>query len=418
VKISKTIFQKYFLALLIFFGVVFFSATFLLSKFVNYQSLSNGQQQLFIFTFISIFVVAILFITTIYIFNKKLYQSIATSEKVIHRYDALSNATNDAIWDYDVQTHQVFYNDRLSSIFGYSADELKNNTEWWENNIHPEDKERVVRKMNNLLELNKITWEDEYRFKCKDDTYKIVFDRSYIVRDINGKALRLIGAMKDVTKMRTLESILINKQLEHKNILGKNIIKENEEERKRLKDALHEDVSQILVSAKYYISMLRSEQQQEKITTSLSYLDEVLKKINNISNQLFSSTFDLFGLKDALNDLLSVYQNDANISFDFEIENFDESKVDKPLSLLIFRTIEEKISRIIHYAKSKHIDIVLRNDKREINLAITFQSDETDIVSKLHDANSNFLAKIEIYNGTFKLIPFENNNYTISVVFK
>jgi two-component system, NarL family, sensor histidine kinase UhpB len=418
VKISKTIFQKYFLALLIFFGVVFFSATFLLSKFVNYQSLSNGQQQLFIFTFISIFVLAILFITTIYIFNKKLYQSIATSEKVIHRYDALSNATNDAIWDYDVQTHQVFYNDRLSSIFGYSADELKNNTEWWENNIHPEDKERVVRKMNNLLELNKITWEDEYRFKCKDDTYKIVFDRSYIVRDINGKALRLIGAMKDVTKMRTLESILINKQLEHKNILGKNIIKENEEERKHLKDALHEDVSQILVSAKYYISMLRSEQQQEKITTSLSYLDEVLKKINNISNQLFSSTFDLFGLKDALNDLLSVYQNDANISFDFEIENFDESKVDKPLSLLIFRTIEEKISRIIHYAKSKHIDIVLRNDKREINLAITFQSDEADIASKLHDANSNFLAKIEIYNGTFKLIPFENNNYTISVVFK
>ncbi len=416
-KPNNIIFKKYFILICIAMVIISLFALYFSTTFFNSTIQTKFKSNFYIFSSLFIILITLFFIQVLYVFYKKLLTNLHQASETIHRYDALSNATNDAIWDVDLKTNAVFYNERVSNIFGYDKVDLANNTEWWETHIHPEDKERVLAKMNSLLELNRNSWEDEYRFQCKDGDFKNVFDRSYIVRDSEGKPMRLIGAMKDVTKMRAMEKLLLEKQLQHKNILGKNLITENENERKKVKDLLHEDVSQILVSVKYFLSMLKTEQKQENVNTSIFYLDEVIQKINSISNRLFSSTFDLFGLKDGINDLRLAYEKDMEHSLTLDLDTFEETNTDKNLSLQIYRIIEDRLPQIINQIKGRNVSILLSNRNEIVKLVISFMSDEDNVVKRLTDNTTNLYGKIELHSGQIKIITKNENTYAIEVIF-
>jgi two-component system, NarL family, sensor histidine kinase UhpB len=381
------------------------------------DNINDGHKQ---FLLQSVFFMAssiVLILIANYFYSKSLQKSFSNAKATIDRYEALSNATNDAIWDYDMQTEKIFYNERLVSIFGYSRDELIDNTNWWENNIHEVDKVRVLKRMNHLLERNKTSWEDEYLFRCRNGEYKIVYDRSYIIRDSNGKPIRLIGAMKDVTRLRSLEKELINKQLKEKNKLGKTIIVAHEKERKKVKDQLHEDVNQLLASIKMFISRNKAELENENIKMSLGYLDDVMMKINNISNGLLSSTFDLFGLVDGVNELLDKYENSTDIRLHFDSENFNEEKVDENLALHLFRIIENRLCIITESFSTDKIDITITNNVNKATLNIHFKSYSESIEAILNNDTANEInSKLEMYEGTMKLISSDDYNYTIIVI--
>jgi two-component system, NarL family, sensor histidine kinase UhpB len=394
-------------------NVLFYYST----SFFNLNSVYNYKNQ-FLLQSVFFGISSIVFILVInYFYSKNLKKSFKNVTATIDRYEALGNATNDAIWDYDMKTGKVFYNERLVSIFGYSKEELKDNTNWWENNIHEVDKDRVLKRMNNLLERNKTSWEDEYLFRCKNGEYKIVYDRSYIIRNKAGKPIRLIGAMKDVTRLRSLEKELISKQLKEKNKIGKTIIVAHEKERKKVKDQLHEDVNQLLASIKIFITRNKAELESENIKMSLGYLDDVMMKINNISNGLLSSTFDLFGLVDGVNELLDKYENSTDIHLDFDSENFNEEKADKNLSLHLFRIIEDRLAIIAENFSTDKIDITISNNKNRGELSITFKSYSENIEAILNnDSAIEINSKLEMYEGKMKLISIDDCNFTILVV--
>lgn len=392
-------------------NVLFYYST----SFFKINDIHNYQLQFLVQSVFFIIISIIFILVANYFYNKKAQKYSTHIKATLDRYEALGNATSDAIWDYDMQTEKVFYNERLVSIFGYSREELNDNTNWWENNIHEKDKDRVLKRMNNLLQKNKTTWEDEYLFKCKNGEYKIVYDRSYIIRDKEGKPIRLIGAMKDVTRLRSLEKEFINKQLKEKNKVGKTIIIAHEKERKKIKDQLHEDVNQLLASIKMFISRNKSELETENIKMSLGYLDDVMMKINNISNGLLSSTFDLFGLVDGVNELLDKYENSTDIDLDFDSENFKEEKVDKNLSLHLFRIIEDRLAIITEKFSTDKINIMISNNTNRATLNIHFKSYSENIESVLNnDTVSEINSKLEMYEGKMKLISATDNNYTIT----
>ncbi len=404
---------------------IFISFTLIFAGFIYIFFLGFGIQFLKIHSFTYIILVILFIIISavlLYLFTHHFSQKIQkekdSTTEIINRYEALSAATNDAIWDYDIQTEKVFYNDLLLNIFGYSGSELANNTNWWENNIHNDDKGRVIQKMNKTLESGKTHWEDEYRFRCKDGNYKIVQDRSFIVRNKDNDPIRLIGAMKDVTKLRSLEKELLKKQLKNKTNLGKTIILSQENERKKLKDDLHEDVNQMLASIKLYMTDLKSELHSETLTASIHYLDDAIQKINKISNTLSSSTFEFFGLVEAVTELIVNYKKESRISFEFDAFFFDENKTDKEVNLVLYRVIENKLSLIIENTDTTKINIELTNSSSQAILRISFKKTTGDIKNILNDsAMTDIDSKIEMYEGTMKMITGNEDNYTIEIVF-
>lgn len=124
------------------------------------------------------------------------------------RYEMVAKATNDTIWDWNVVTDVVSWNKGIFETYGYKKEDIEETSTWWFSNVHPEDSIRVSVKLYNFLEQKTEKWHDEYRLKCADGTYKYVLDRGFLEKNSEGKAVRMIGSMQDITHSKIEEERL------------------------------------------------------------------------------------------------------------------------------------------------------------------------------------------------------------------
>lgn len=128
------------------------------------------------------------------------------------RFRLLATGTNDAVWDYEVDTGCLWWSDGVTRLFGIDRNDLEPVLVSWTRRIHPEDERRVVEGFHGALAAAQASWSDEYRFKRADGTYARVLDRGQIIRDAAGRAVRVIGGITDVTERRELERQLLRSQ--------------------------------------------------------------------------------------------------------------------------------------------------------------------------------------------------------------
>jgi PAS domain S-box-containing protein len=143
--------------------------------------------------------------TTIYEKLKNKNDDIKESNE---RYDIVSKATSDTIWDWKIQEDKMIWNKGIEIVFGYTQDQVGEGSNWWFEKIHPEDSIRMSVNLYSFVEQKTEKWQDQYRFKCADGTYKYVLDRGFILKDETGKSVRMIGAIQDITKQKVEEQRL------------------------------------------------------------------------------------------------------------------------------------------------------------------------------------------------------------------
>jgi len=134
----------------------------------------------------------------------------AALRKSDERFQLIARATNDTVWDWDLKTNQVWWNEGIKTSFGYPPDEVGHDGSWWDEHIHPDDKEQVLSGMHAVIEEGNHYWSDEYRYRKADGSYADVFDRGYVLRDEQGVPVRMIGAMMDITERKRFERELSN----------------------------------------------------------------------------------------------------------------------------------------------------------------------------------------------------------------
>jgi PAS domain S-box-containing protein len=132
-------------------------------------------------------------------------QKLKESEEV---FRLASRATQNLIWDWDFVTDQVRWHGEVAKNIGSSAAITKTDANWWYERIHPSDRDRVINGIHAVIDQGDENWHDEYEFRREDGTYFPVVDRGYVIRDANGKAVRMVGAMQDVTAQKaTLDAL-------------------------------------------------------------------------------------------------------------------------------------------------------------------------------------------------------------------
>jgi PAS domain S-box-containing protein len=114
-------------------------------------------------------------------------------------------ATNDVIWEWDIPTGDLQWNERAHEAFRYSPEEMGNSIDWWAERIHPEERARVVASLDAQIWGTGEFWSEEYRFLRGDHSYATMLDRGFIQRDERGSPLKAIGAMMDITERRRNE---------------------------------------------------------------------------------------------------------------------------------------------------------------------------------------------------------------------
>ena len=120
----------------------------------------------------------------------------------------VAKATTDVIWDWDIKTNALVWNDSVETVFGHKQNQIYPEIQWWYDHLHPEDRERVMAGLHAVLEHSGTNWSDQYRYQRADGTYASVMDRGYVARDHTGVALRMIGAMTDVTERTRSEAAI------------------------------------------------------------------------------------------------------------------------------------------------------------------------------------------------------------------
>src|SRR5262249_6909191 len=134
--------------------------------------------------------------------RKRTEEALRASEE---RFRTLAKATNDAVGDWDLATNKTGCKEGFLTLFGYRLDSSETTPEWWLGHVHPEDREEVEESIFAVIRGAESIWADEYRFRCADGSYKDVYDRGHVLRDADGQATRMIGAMLDITSRKRAE---------------------------------------------------------------------------------------------------------------------------------------------------------------------------------------------------------------------
>jgi len=124
------------------------------------------------------------------------------------RFRAVATATSDVIWDWDLATDRIWWSDGIEKQFSYRLSELANQKDSWTRMIHPDDRDWVVQSLDRALDSGADQWREEYRMVSADGRELLVTDRGRIIRDPEGRAVRMVGSLNDVTEIRRLEKRL------------------------------------------------------------------------------------------------------------------------------------------------------------------------------------------------------------------
>jgi PAS domain S-box-containing protein len=133
------------------------------------------------------------------------------------RFEYVTEATADIIWDWNLKTNGIYYSENIKKLLGHTPGINNDNQPFYFEHVHPEDRERVMLYPDQVKYGTMINWTQEYRFRKADGEYAFVLNKGIVIRDKDGLGIRMVGAMKDITKqkeeerrLRLLESVITN----------------------------------------------------------------------------------------------------------------------------------------------------------------------------------------------------------------
>lgn len=128
------------------------------------------------------------------------------------RFRVVAGLSNDVVWDWNLETGDVWRSEGLVRKLGFDPQERHSTDDFWWQQIHPEDRAGVIESINRAIEGTDTRWEAEYRFTDSANRILVVQDRAAIIRNPDGKAIRLLGSMTDITDQREMDARLRQSQ--------------------------------------------------------------------------------------------------------------------------------------------------------------------------------------------------------------
>jgi two-component system, NarL family, sensor histidine kinase UhpB len=329
------------------------------------------------------------------------------TKQALELYDMIAQATSDTIWDWDIINQKMRYNKGMEKMFGYAVTEVGNIHDWWQLNLHPDDRERINMEIDILFTEKKHQAQMEYRYRCADNTYKNILDRAFVFFDENGKPMRMIGAMQDITSQK-LEEMHINKA----------IIDTQELERQQMGMELHDNVNQILSASLIYLNTLDhiNEGQEdfgEVLGTGKRLVAEAIGEIRRLSHQLAPASFENISIQDVVSSLLRTVKAadkfETNLSF--EGNTF---LIKGEIRTNLYRIMQEQINNIIKYADATKLEICVEVMADSVRLKIADNGKGFDPRKVTGGIGlENIKRRVRLYNGKFQLRSTPGNGCEI-----
>lgn len=457
------------------------------------------------------------------------------------RYEYVTKATSDAIWDWDLQTNEIFWGAGFHTIFGHHGGKQNANLESWMRNVHPADLERVMQGLHSVIERTDNMWMDEYRYQKKEGTYAHVIDKGFVIRDETGKATRMVGAMQDITDQREAEQTikvsaeqfrllffkspkpkwifrqgdwqitevnqaamdlygysreeflslcipdlkveadvpefcsimerqveqyqtivrhvkkngevfyseisthaidlatgrhfivsgddmtdklrlqqkLIEEKIAAQKEIAKAILDTQERERSEIGKELHDNVNQLLTTAKLYIENIHyfPEQKEAFVQKGVSLLQRSIDEIRFLSKQLVTPVMHDIGFEATIEELISHYQSLQLFEIGMHYAICEEM-LDQGLTLTIYRIIQEQLNNIVKYAQASLVQVAVEYGENELKVVISDNGvgfDSRKVSKGL--GLKNMKNRADVYKGHVDIQAEPGEGSTVTVTF-
>lgn len=315
-----------------------------------------------------------MFIAPLFTENMDLYRIIITARDMTDRkrqesilresekkFRIISTIASDAIWEFDVETGKIEWNDGLTSLFGYEQESIEHTAEWLMSCIHPMDLNYVESSFSKTVKSKEEFWAIEFQFRCMDGSYKHVNCVAYIFYDQEMNPVRVVGALIDLTHRQQIEELRIQ-----------SLVEGAENERKMIAAELHDNLGQNLSLTGIMLEQIYQESQNEKVKKASVLVNKSINDLRSLAHSLMPKTIKDYGIKAAILLLLSnaeqTYTFHVNTHFNFENDRFSPK-----IETNLYRIVQEAITNIIKHANAKTVFVQMI--KSAENLSLTIEDD-------------------------------------------
>ncbi len=297
-------------------------------------------------------------------------------------------------------------NDAALYYYGYSEKEFLCKTIM---DIRPEDeRDRTMHQVNLIVKENK-KYIDYYRHLKKDGSItNVEIFASRIL--LNHKPV-VLASVVDITGRRQTE-----------NKITQAIIKTQEEERYEIGSELHDNVCQLLASAKMSLSIMRNQLPvalEQPYTQSLESIILATEEIRNLSHRLAPVFFKNTTLKESFERLLQTFNIGSNYSITFFFdEKVEALTLSRELQLNLYRILQEQLRNIIKYSRATEINLDILVYKNDLKLLIGDNGKGFDTNTTPSGIGlANMKRRAEFFSGRFELYsaPGEGCEVIISI---
>jgi PAS domain S-box-containing protein len=297
--------------------------------------------------------------------RKRAEQALRESQE---RLQLVARATNDAVWDWDLVTDEIWWGDGFPKMFGYAPEEIEQSVESWYSRIHPDDRERVVTGIRAAIDGGETSWSDEYRFQRRDGRYAEIYDRGYVIHDANCRPVRMVGSMMEVSERKRTEAQLRN--------LAARLEAIREEERTRIAREIHDEVGQALTALKMDLAWLgkkvppRGMPVKKKLLGMEGVIDATMDALHRILAELRPGVLDDLGLPAAIRWLAEEFERRTEITCTVQMTG-GEPGLDSGQATAVFRILQEALTNVARHAQARHVEIRLHVLPTAFELVVT-----------------------------------------------
>ncbi len=362
----------------------------------------------------------------LYSLSNKFYRDIklANQKKEIleQSFSALNTAARNGIVDIDFISKKASVSDKMKFFIPDPPSTPEDFITVFYNLIHPKDSRRIIKEYFTFLNCNSDLWKSEFRILASDKQYYNVISSIYILKNkTTNEPVRLIGELQDITQLRSLQADYFAQQLKHKQKLASSIIKAQENERNRWAEELHDNVSQLLSVVNLYLDSidLQDEKDKEKLRKAWKIVNEAQQEIRLLSASIKPPVFSEMSLKEAIERLIADITRIKKINLQFKTNNLDETKLNEPQQLLIYRVIQEQLNNIIKYAEASMTEIEISMDQSDIiYVSVTDDGKGFDTKSmKTGVGFRNIQSRLQLYKGRMDIHSVPGNGCKLQVKF-
>jgi len=329
-------------------------------------------------------------------------EALISAEFHREQFQALIQHSFDVIEVVDHTGKVKFISPAIQRMFGFSPEEIVGRSGF--EFIHPEDRNMVNEKMNSLLTYPDKTESAIIKMIAKDGSWRICDVHAANLLD-NPYVKGIVINYRDVTEKKNLEKMLVREKINHQKQITMASIRMQEKEREVIGRELHDNVNQILSTARLFLELAGGKvDDQFHLQKSKEHIQVAIQEIRKLSKELVPPSMNDLGLKHAISELSETITLLQNVEGTVRLE-FDENQLNDIIKLTVYRILQEQVTNIIKYSNASKVCISVVEDDNYLVVVVSdngvgFQVNERKNGIGLKNINSRVQAVDGIVNIT------------------